>query len=317
METPPQRPGLHFLVGPREAGMRADVFLAGRLPDHSRSQIRAEIRGGGILSDLRRLKPSSGLKEGESLTVTLPELDGPVEPKPAVPRVLWADAHFVAFDKPTGLLAHPAGGIYIWGLINLAREAFPDEDLHLLHRLDRETSGVNLVSRTKLATVNIKEAFKQRAVLKTYHAIVRGVVPWEQRLVDAPIGSDPDSPVRLKQAVVADGQSAVTEVRVIQRFRDLTLVSCRPHTGRTHQIRVHLDHLGFPILGDRLYGQDPEVFLNLLEGRPTRRLRRRLGHPRHCLHARALHLPHPATGEVISVRAPMPADMARVLRKAR
>lgn len=245
----------------------------------------------------------------------LPALEGGQTEMPPIPPVLHQDPDIVAFDKPSGLLAHPVGGAFAWGLINLAREAFPGEALHLLHRLDRETSGVSLVARSELANVAVKQAFKDREVLKTYHAIVRGRVPWDQQDVDAPIGSD-DSVIRIKQGVVSGGQPARTEIRVVARFPRLTLVSCRPHTGRTHQIRVHLEHLGFPILGDRLYGQEPDVFLGLLEGKPVSRLRQRLGHPRHCLHARALHLRHPRSGALLSIRAPMPADMARVLARA-
>jgi 23S rRNA pseudouridine1911/1915/1917 synthase len=295
--------------------MRVDVFVTAKLTDTSRSKVRAWVRAKEIRSDLRSLKPSSSLQAGERLELDLPELEGGQTQMPAIPPVLHQDQDIVAFDKPSGLLAHPVGGTFAWGLINLAREAFPGEDLHLLHRLDRETSGVSLVARSELANVGVKQAFKDREVLKTYHAIVRGRVPWDHQDVDAPIGSD-DSEIRIKQGVVSGGQPARTEVRVVARFPRLTLVSCRPHTGRTHQIRVHLHHLGFPILGDRLYGQEPDVFLGLLDGLPVSRLRVRLGHPRHCLHARALHLRHPRSGEVLSIRAPMPADMARVLARA-
>lgn len=296
--------------------MRVDVFLTAKLTDTSRSRVRGWVRGRDIRSDRRPLKPSSSLQAGERLELELPQLEGGEIEMPPPPPVLYQDADIVAYDKPSGLLAHPSGGTFAYGLINLAREAFPGEALHLLHRLDRETSGVSLLARSELANVSVKQAFKEREVLKTYHAIVRGRVPWDQQDVDAPIGSIPGSIIRIKQAVVSGGQPARTEVRVLARFPRLTLVSCRPHTGRTHQIRVHLEHLGFPILGDRLYGQEPDVFLGLLEGHPVSRLRQRLGHPRHCLHARALHLRHPRSGEVLSLRAPMPPDMARVLVRA-
>ncbi len=296
--------------------MRVDVFLTAKLTDTSRSQVRSWLRAREIRSDRRPLKPSSSLQEGERLEVDLPDLEQGEALAEEIPPVLYADSDIVAFDKPSGLLAHPVGGTYTVGLINLARRAFPGESLHLLHRLDRETSGVSLLARSDLANVAVKQAFKDREIGKTYHAIVRGRVPWDQQDVDAPIGSAPDSVIRIKQAVVSGGQPARTEVRVIARFPRLTLLSCRPHTGRTHQIRVHLEHLGFPILGDRLYGQEPDLFLGLLNKQPVSRLRQRLGHPRHCLHARALHLRHPRSGEVLSVRAPMPPDMARVLSRA-
>ena len=296
---------------PAEAGMRVDVFLSLRFPDWSRNAVAGAIRAGEVRSTGRRLKPSTTLRAGEELRIQSP---APDLPKPDCPPLLHEDGSVLAFAKPPGLLMHPVGRDFAWGLINLARDRFPGEDLHLGHRLDRETSGVVVVSRSAEANRRVKEAFKARACVKTYWAIVRGRPEWEEVTVDAPLGPDTESPVRLKQAVRPDGAAALTEVRVLRRLAAHTLVSCRPRTGRTHQIRVHLEHLGLPILGDRLYGQDPEVFLGLFEKRPVRALHQRLGHPRHCLHARALHLPHPEGG-MLRVRAPMPADMARVIRR--
>ncbi len=297
-------------TSPAEAGMRVDAFLCLRFPDWSRNAVARAIRDGQVCSKTRRLKPSSTLRAGEELLIAGPEPG----PKPECPPILHEDEDIIAFAKPAGLLMHPVGRDFAWGLINLARDRFPDEDLHLGHRLDRETSGVVVVARSAEANRMVKAAFKTRACVKTYWAIVHGEPSWEEERVDAAIGPDTTSPVRLKQGVRPDGAPARTFVRVLRRLGRYSLVSCRPKTGRTHQIRVHLDHLGHPILGDRLYGQDPEVFLGLFEKRPVPRLRQRLGHPRHCLHARALHLPHPRGG-MLSLRAPMPSDMARVVHR--
>lgn len=300
-------------VSPQQAGMRVDVFLSLRFPDWSRTQVALAIRAGDVQSAHRPLKPSSTVQADEVLLLAQPAGAQEVE-RPPCPPILHVDPDLIAFAKPPGLLMHPVGREFTWGLINLARERFPDEDLHLGHRLDRETSGVVLVSRNADANRHVKAAFKSRRTTKTYWAIVLGQPEWDEVTVDAPLGSDDSSPVRLKQGVRPDGQPAVTDVRVLARRGPISLVSCRPRTGRTHQIRVHLDHLGHPILGDRLYGQDADVFLGLFEGRPVARLRERLGHPRHCLHARALHLTHPS-GTPLTVRAPMPSDMARVLAR--
>ncbi len=301
-------------VGPREAGMRADVYLSTRFESLSRRRAALGIRGGGIRSARRALKPSTTLREGEVLLIDLPGLAPELDKKPDCPPLLHQGPGILAFDKPAGVLMHPVGQGFAWGLINLAREAFPDEELHLAHRLDRDTSGVVVVARDPETNRQLKAAFKARQITKTYWAIVHGAPGFEETLVDAPLASDESSPIRLKQGVVAGGAEARTRVRVLARFEHLSLVSCRPETGRTHQIRVHLEHLGHPILGDRIYGQEPDVFLGLYEDRPVAHLRGRLGHPRHCLHARALHIPRPEG--LLSLRAPMPPDMARVLRRA-
>jgi len=296
------------------AGMRLDAFLARRFPTWSRSAAARAVRLGQVQVQDRALKPSSVLRGGEVLRLTVPELLPTGGPPPCSP-VVHEDPRLVAFAKPPDLLCHPVGHAFEWGLIGLARERFGGEDLRLCHRLDRHTSGVVLLARDPEADRFIKAAFKAREVDKTYLAIVRGAVPWETREVVAPIGDATTSPIALKRGVVADGLPASTTVDVLERLAELTLVRCRPHTGRTHQIRIHLEHVGHPVLGDRIYGQPPEVFLSIYEGRPLPDLDERLGHPRHCLHAAELRVPHPDGGEV-EIRAPMPEDMEEVVRAA-
>ncbi len=293
---------------------RVDAFLARRFPTWSRSAAARAIRDGQVLAEDRELKPSSTVRAGEVLRLTVPQLL-PRTARPECPPVVHEDPRLVAFDKPPGLLCHPSGHAFEWGLIGLARDHFGGEDLRLCHRLDRHTSGVLLLARDAEADRHIKAAFKARRVRKTYLAIVRGVVSWETHEVDAPIGDDTTSPIELKRGVVADGLPASTRFRVLERFRELTLVRCQPLTGRTHQIRIHLEYLGHPILGDRVYGQSPEVFLSIYEGRPLPDLAARLGHPRHCLHARSLVVPHP-DGHEIDLQAPLAADMVELLRGA-
>jgi len=296
------------------AGMRLDAFLARRFPHLSRSAAARAVRDGHVSTTDRALKPSSLVRAGEDLRLTMPDLLSS-GPEPDVPDVVHEDPRLVAFSKPPELLCHPVGAQFAWSLIGLARKRFPGEELRLCHRLDRDTSGVILLARDLEADRHVKAAFKARQVRKTYWAIVRGSPDWDAIDVDAPIGDDTTSPVKLKRGVVPDGQPARTRFRVLARLEGVTLVTCRPETGRTHQLRVHLTHVGAPILGDRLYGQPPEVFLSIYEGRPLPDLPSRLLHPRHCLHARALHVPHP-DGHTVHIRAPMPGDMAGVLKRA-
>ena len=298
-------------VDERSAGMRADVYLSLRF-DWSRTRAAQAIKAGDVVSSTRTLKPSSLLAAGEVLTMELPDFQADA-PRPPCPPVLHEDPRCLAFDKPAGLLMHPVGRQFTWGLINLAREAYPDEELHLAHRLDRETSGVCVVARDAEANRHFKAAFKARETEKTYLAIVRGVPQLDgEVLIDAPIGDDEASPIRLKRAVRPDGQSARTRVRLLSAHGELALVACVPETGRTHQIRVHLDHLGHPILGDKIYGQPPEIFLRLYAGQPLGELEEALAHPRHCLHAARLRIPHPKGG-MLEIESPLPPDFDEVL----
>ncbi len=298
-------------VDPTAAGMRADVYLAHRFALYSRSGAAEAIRSGEVVSTSRTLKPASLLKAGEVLHLHSLKL-APQGEKPPCPPVLHEDDHVLAFNKPAGMLCHPVGQAFAWGVINLARERYPGESLHLAHRLDRETSGVLLLARSDAANRHLKACFKARSVEKTYLAVVRGQVAWEEQEVDAPIGDDADSPIRLKQGVRPDGHPARTRFVVRERKGDRTLVEVHPHTGRTHQIRVHLAHLGHPILGDKIYGQPPEVFLSLFEGWDLPGRDELLEHPRHCLHAASLQLTSPG-GDSLSIHAPFPDDMRTAL----
>lgn len=302
-----------LVVPTQDAGSRADVWLSVRLSSWSRSGAARAIREGRVRSALRTLKPSSVLHALEELELEVARARPP-GPRPPCPPLLYEDARVAVFDKPAGMLAHPTGRVFAWGLITLARERYPGESLHLAHRLDRETSGVSVVARDDDANRALKRAFKERHVHKRYLAVVRGLPPWERLQVDAPLGRDEGSPILLRQAVRSDGQAARTDLEVLLRCpeRGLSLVRATPWTGRTHQIRVHLEHVGFPILGDKLYGQPPEVFLSIFEGRPLPDLAERLGHPRHALHAEHLELPHPEGG-LVQVSSPLPADLAQRL----
>lgn len=308
----PERPHRVLHIGDRAAGRRADVCLSLRFPDWSRSAFARWIREGLIRSDDRTLKPASTLRMGEVLRIWVPGI-APRELPPTMPPVLYEDDVLLAVDKPAGMLMHPVGQKYAWALVGVVREARPDAHIDLSHRLDRETSGVVLLTKSAEANVHMKEMFQTRRVGKVYWAVVRGVVPWEEEVIDVPLGHREGSAVMLRQGANAEGASARTRVKVLERLVAHTLVACRPLTGRTHQIRAHLEHVGFPILGDKLYGQPDGVFLEHLEHGVTERVREAIGFPRHALHARSIAFPHPQTGQIVRVRAPMPADMRKIV----
>ncbi len=311
-----------LIVGPRGTGRRIDAYLALRFSDWSRAQFARWIREGLVRSDRRILKASSTIGEGEVLRIFVPGI-APEGAPPPLPPVLYEDEHLVALDKPAGLLMHAVGQRWSYSVVGLARQAWPGLEIDIAHRLDRETSGVVILVKSIEANRRMRDLFQDRFVSKTYQAIVYGSPPWEEATCEAPLGTlHPKSEttvllgkaetVELRQGELVDGAPAMTGFLVLQRLPDFTLVECYPKTGRTHQIRAHLECLGFPILGDKLYGQPDDVFLEALRQGPTERVRAALRFPRHCLHARSIAFPHPFTGQTLKVTAPLAADMRAV-----
>ena len=290
-------------------GMRVDRFLARRFPDWSRTTLVAGIKRGQVCSeDGNPLRPSARLRSNAVLGVTIPGL-APESGPPEFPPILHEDAHLIVVNKPAGLLCHPAGSNHVWALISLAKLRWPEDRIDLVHRLDRDTSGCIVLTKTLEANQSLKAAFKAGEANKTYTAICRGEIPWDRTSLTGPIGSD-GGVVRIKMAVRKDGLAARTDVAVLERANGLTRVSCALHTGRTHQIRVHLDHAGFPLLGDRLYGVPPEIFLHSLDHGQDATVRAASGAPYHALHAERLELPHP-NGSRLTLVAPIPDTLVR------
>ncbi|NOY27267.1 MAG: RluA family pseudouridine synthase [Oligoflexia bacterium] len=310
-------------IGDRAEGRRLDAYLAARFEGWSRTLLAKWIRRGGVQSDARPLKPSSRLRLGERIRIHIPGL-APTEPPPPLPAVLHEDARVLVLDKPPGLLCHPSGHRWAYAVIGLARRARPDHSVELVHRLDRDTSGVLVLTKDKAANVFLKEAVRSRHVHKVYLAIARGLIPWDATDVHAPIGDAADSEIRLRRGVNPDGKQAHTSVRVLRRIpldpnqsqapqRDgCTLIELILHTGRTHQIRIHMDHLGFPLLGDKIYGQPDSTFLHFLDFGDDDVVRRAVGFPRQALHCATMTFPHPDHGTV-TVHAPLAADLKAIL----
>ena len=251
------------------------------------------------------------LQLNERLRLFVPGLV-PSSPPPPLPDVLYEDERLIVVNKPSGMLVHPAGDTFVWALIGLFKTARPEGSLDLVHRIDRETSGAIIITKDKEANSFLKTKLANREFQKTYHAIVRGVPTWDEFDINAPIGINEDSDVRLRRWVVEGGQRSHTTATVLQRMKHFSLVECALHTGRTHQIRVHMEHVGFPLLGDKLYGQPDWVFLDYLNHRETDRMREAIRFPRHCLHAAIVRFPHP-DGGYKKIRAPLPADMQAIV----
>ena len=297
--------------------MRLDVFLARWFYVRSRSSLAQGIRKGQVQdAQGQTLRAAAILRGGERLLLFLPGI-APTTQKPPTPVILYEDDALIAVNKPAGLLAHPSGTDFAWSVVGLLRDARPQDSLDLVHRLDRDTSGVLLLSKTKPAGRQLKAALVAGDVDKHYVALCRGSIPWQERLCEGRIGSA-GSEIRIKMGVVApqdsSGLTACTALRVNDRKpgpHPMTWVGCQIYTGRTHQIRVHLDQEGYSIVGDRLYGVEPAVFLRAWEHGVDDWVIERAGAPRQALHAQQMRFAHPTTGDVLTIAAPVADDMLR------
>lgn len=299
-------------IDERGAGRRVDVYLSARFSSYSRTRIARHIRAGDVLRNDAPVKASALLAAGDVLRIFIPGI-APLTPPPPLPPVLFEDEQLLVFNKPSGMLVHPSGEQFAWGLIGLARTARPGRRIDLVHRIDRETSGVLILTKDLAANAAMKEHFRARRVDKVYLALTRGVPAWDTLEVRAPIGDAEGSEIKLRKGARPDGQHAHTTVTVRQRLAGHALVSCAIHTGRTHQIRVHMEHTGFPLLGDKIYGQPDQTFLRWLGGERSPDLRAQLGFPRHALHAWRMSFPHPTTGAPITIEAPLPDDLQAIV----
>ena len=293
-----------FPVGPKDAGKRLDRFLQERIPGVSRARIQQAIRERVTLSWGDEPRPSRPVIPGGEVRITPKPSDEVVRDVP-IPLLVQGDG-WLAVDKPSGLPVHPVNRVKENSLIRMLRRQQGNEDLRLVHRLDRETTGVLLVAETPEVSSRLAGAFERLEVAKEYLAVVRGSIDADEGEIDLPIEDDPDSPIRDKRRAGA-GQPARTAWRVEQRGAGHTVLRLFPKQGRRHQLRVHLDAVGHPILGDIIYGRDPADFLAMVEGRGDPR--ERDGGPlRHLLHCARLRFPDPAGGEPRIVEAPLPQD---------
>lgn len=289
-----------FTVGPRDAGKRLDHYLQEQLPQYSRSRLQDWIKAGRVIVNSAAAKASLLMRGGEHIEVSPADL-APLRAAPEdLPlEILYQDAAVIAIDKPAGLVVHAGAGAHSGTLVNRLVHHFAalsqvGGDLRpgIVHRLDKGTSGVLLVARSDSAHQALAAQFAGRTVEKTYLALVHGRVRAETGRITKPIARDPVRRTRMTTRL-ANGRSALTEYRVLQRFEKFTYLEVRIGTGRTHQIRVHLASLGHPVAGDRLYGAAAAE--------------------RIFLHAWRIAFASPATGKRVAVESPLPVDLQRWL----
>lgn len=290
-------------------GERLDRALTEALPDLSRMQWQRLIREGHVTVDGERAKPSYRIAGGEALVADIPEV---VEAEVAAENIpldiRYEDSDLIVVNKPPGMVVHPSFGHTGGTLVNALLAHCPDLEgvggerrPGIVHRLDKDTSGLIIAAKHDQALWFLQNQFKQRSVTKVYLALVNGSLQPPEAIIDAPIGRDPRH--RQKMAVVAsaDGRGeprpAQTAFRALTYYQDYTYVECRPRTGRKHQIRVHMAYIGFPIVGDPIYGRRKD----------------KLGLKRHFLHAAELTFRRPSDGEELHMVSELPEDLSGVL----
>ncbi len=298
---------LDFTAGPGEADERLDKCVkryAG--DDYSREQLKNLILSGDVTVNSRKVKPGYIVKTGDFVAIRIPPRKAHcLEPEDIRIDVLHEDEHIIVVDKPAGMVVHPGAGNIKGTLVaallcrlgDLPEAAGSPLRPGMVHRLDKDTSGVMVVAKTDKAMRSLAKQFQARTVKKTYIAVVNGNVELDNGIVDAPLARQKTD--RKKMGVEhSDGKSARTVYHVLERFGDFTLVRLDLFTGRTHQIRVHMEHLGHPVAGDRAYGGGGDI-------------------ARQALHAEMLGFTHPGTAEDVRFFSPLPDDIACFIEQTR
>ncbi|QEG42786.1 Pseudouridine synthase [Roseimaritima ulvae] len=312
-----------FIVPESVAGTRIDIFLTAAIDGYSREQLRRAVHEGAAEVDGRVVRPSFKIRTGQQIRFVVPEpvADGPL-PENIPLDILYEDDGFIAVNKPAGMVVHPARGNWSGTLTSALAYHFQSlSDIGgparpgIVHRLDRDTSGVILVAKTNAVHIDLAAQFAERTVEKEYLALAAGRIDHDRDQIEAPIGRHPFQ--RDKMAIRENhstSKPASTFYEVIERFATVTFVRLRPKTGRTHQIRVHLDHIGTPVLCDRLYGGHATLTLSqLLKRRPTEDEPPIL--QRQALHAYQITIRHPQSGQPMTFTAPLHDDMQNALKQ--
>lgn len=293
-----------WVVTEDEHGQRLDKVLVGHAPEFSRSHLQSLVERRAVqVEGVAVTQAARKLRLGQSVSVTLLPTDHALAFHPqAMPlAILHEDEHLLVLDKPAGLVVHPAPGHWSGTLLNGLLAHHVGAGLlpraGIVHRLDMDTSGVMVVAKTLPIMQALVRSIAAREVQRLYRALAWGRVVPDAQDIDAPVGRDPRS--RIRMAVVASGKPSRTTVQVMAHTAMHTAVECRLHTGRTHQIRVHLAHLGHPLVADRVYGGAPALGLH-----------------RQALHAHRLSFIHPAHGQLMDLAAPAPADFAQAWEQA-
>jgi 23S rRNA pseudouridine1911/1915/1917 synthase len=310
----PEATTLFLNAGAADAGARLDAFLAARVEGVSRTRLKHAIEDGDVLVAGRAAKPSYKLRAGDAVELETPAPPASNFTPEDIPlNVIYEDDSLIVIDKPAGLVVHPAAGVSSGTLANALAFHFKQLSKHagalrpgIVHRLDRDTSGLMVVAKSESAHEHLSDQFRAREVFKSYVALVHGRVREESGRIEEPIARDPRQ--RTRMAVVRGGRPALSLYTVRRAYERFTLLDVQIKTGRTHQIRVHLAHLKHPVVGDKVYNGGRDATVADVRARAAVRA---MG--RQFLHAERLGFRHPQTGEPLSFHAPLPEELSRML----
>ncbi len=297
-----------LIVNAESVGERLDAYIASKLNSISRTNVKRLVEDGNIVVNGRVQKVSYKVQENDEINVEIPEakeLDIQAENIPI--EVIYEDSDIIVVNKPKGLVVHPANGNWDGTLVNAIMAICKDSlsgiggEIRpgIVHRLDKDTSGLLIIAKNDKAHLNMSEQIKNREVKKIYYALVRGVIPENEATINMPIGRSTKD--RKKMAVTKDGKEAITHFKVIERFPKYTLLEVKIDTGRTHQIRVHLSEIGYPVVGDEVYSNGKNEF----------------GVHGQLLHAKSLDFKHPITEKQMHLEAELPEEFSNVLKRLR
>ena len=295
-----------YIVKSDEQGKRLDTYISSQSEKITRTSAQRLIEQGNILVNGKKQKVAYKIAENDVITVEHEEPKQIELKAQKIPiEVIYEDADIIVVNKPKGMVVHPANGNPDGTLVNAIMDICKDSlsgiggEIRpgIVHRLDKDTSGLLIVAKNDMAHVKMSEQIKNHEVKKTYIALVRGVIKENEATIDMPIGRSRTD--RKKMAVAKDGKNAVTHIKVLKRYDKYTLLEINIETGRTHQIRVHLSHIGYPIIGDYTYSNGKNEFG--VEGQ--------------CLHAKSLEFKHPITKKEMKLEAPLPKYFQDIINK--
>jgi 23S rRNA pseudouridine1911/1915/1917 synthase len=297
---------MEHIIDEEQENVRIDKVISSLNEEWSRTQVQQWIKDGNVMVNGKPVKPNYKCALNDRITIEIPEPEPlEVEPEEMDLDIYYEDKDVLVVNKPKGMVVHPAPGHTTGTLVNGLMAHCKDLSgingvmrPGIVHRIDKDTSGLLMVAKNDLAHERLVEQLVEKTVTRKYYAIVHGVIPHEVGTIDAPIGRDPKD--RQSMAVVDNGKPAVTHFRVIERLKDFTFIECELETGRTHQIRVHMKYIGYPLAGDPKYGPKKTIDAN-----------------GQLLHAAVLGFNHPRTGEYMEFEAPLPEDFQDILELLR